>query len=184
MSEKQSKLAFIEGPQGVGKTTAAEFAKTLGFRPIRGIPTREKLIVNTEIQNWTDSLRILDELAKEIIPIVTDRSLWSLVAFNMRKKPYTSDLIYNLGSNLLKRRVNGINHKVIIILSSADICLTRADPNNPISITDINEANQEIQTYLKLLERLKEDGFDVYEVCNSGITKKQFLEHIEDILMT
>ena len=182
MIERQTSIAFIEGPQGAGKTTATKYAETLGFRTARGIPTGNRLIANTEAENWAESLSILNCLISDRIPTVTDRSLWSLIVFNMRRKPDSAELVYKLGSSLIRRRLNGTNNKTLIILSPAATCISRANPNSPVSITDLNEENEEVKTYANLLERLKTDGFNTLSISNTGITKKEFLEQVKEAL--
>lgn len=182
MIENKVNLAFMEGPQGVGKTVATEFAATLGYKPVRGIPNGESLIKNTTSQNWYESLEILEKMANEGIPYVSDRSFWSLVVFNMRKQPENAESFYSLGSNMFRRRINGIDHKVIVILASPHECISRANPDSPVAITDINESEREIKAYHELLGRLKDDGFKAFPIYNEGISKQEFLKQIEALL--
>jgi hypothetical protein len=182
MVENRVNLAFMEGPQGVGKTLATEFASTLGYKPTRGIPRGERLIKNSTSQNWCQSLTILEQLVNEGVPYVSDRSFWSLVVFKMRKRPEMADSFYSVGSKMFRRRINDIDHKVIIILSTPETCVSRADSNSPVAITNLSESEQEIKAYNELLGRLKDDGFRACSIYNEGISKSEFLKQIEYLL--
>jgi len=182
MTENLVRMAFMEGPQGAGKTSATEFATSLGYKPVRGIPTGEKLIKNTTSQNWHQSLAILEELANRGEAFVSDRSFWSLVVFKMRKRPELADSFYELGSQMFKGRINGIDHKVIVILAEPQTCISRANPDSPVAITDIAESENEIKTYKELMARLKDDGFKAFSIYNEGISKDEFFGHITSLL--
>lgn len=182
MIENLVKMAFMEGPQGAGKTSATEFASTLGYRSVRGIPTGERLVKNTTSQNWLQSLAILEELANKGEPFVSDRSFWSLVVFKMRKRPELADSFYELGSQMFKGRIDGVDHKVIVIFAEPQTCISRANPNSPVAITDIAESESEIKAYKELVIRLKDDGFKTFSVYNDGISKKEFFSHITSLL--
>lgn len=182
MSEFETKLAFMEGPQGAGKTSATEYATTLGFRPVRGIPTGEKLIKNTTSENWCQSLAILEQIANDGIPSVSDRSFWSLVVYKMRKKPEMAESFYTTGSRMFRQRIDGVDHKVVVILASAETCIARANQNSPVAITDLSESRKEIKAYENLLERLKDDGFKACSIVNEGKSKAKFEKEIELLL--
>lgn len=182
MVENKVNLAFMEGPQGAGKTLATEFATKLGYKSVRGIPSGEKLIKNTTSQNWYESLEILERLANEGVSYVSDRSFWSLVVFNMRKQPNLAESYYALGSKMFRKRIDGIDHKVIVIVSTPETCISRANPDSPVAITKIDESAQEIKAYNELLIRLRGDGFNAVPIHNVGISKEEFLKQIEVLL--
>lgn len=182
MIENLIKIAFMEGPQGAGKTSATEFASTLGYKPVRGIPTGEKLVKNTTSQNWHQSLAILEDLANTGESFVSDRSFWSLVVFKMRKRPDLADAYYERGSQMFKGRIDGVDHKVIVIFAEPQTCIARANPNSPVAITDIAESESEIKAYKELMVRLKDDGFKAFSVYNEGISREQFFGHISSLL--
>lgn len=182
MTEKLVNMAFIEGPQGAGKTTATEFASTLGYKPVRGIPTGERLIRNTTSKNWHQSLAILEELANRGEPFVSDRSFWSLVVFKMRKRPESADSFYELGSQMFRKRINGIDHKIVVVFANPQTCISRANPDSPVAITNITESEGEIKAYEELLVRLKGDGFKAFSINNEGISKEEFLTQVGSLL--
>lgn len=182
MIENLVKMAFMEGPQGVGKTSATKFASTLGYKPVRGIPTGERLIKNTTSQNWHQSLAILEELTNKGEPFVLDRSFWSLVVFKMRKRPDLADAYYERGSQMFRGRINGIDHKIIVILAEPQTCIARANPDSPVAITDITESGNEIKAYKELMIRLKDDGFKAFSIYNEGISKEEFFKNIASLL--
>ncbi len=183
MIETKLNLIFMEGPQGAGKTSATEFASTLGYTPVRGIPSGEKLIKNTTSQNWCQSLAILEKLTNSNIPYVSDRSFWSLVVFKMRKQPNLADEFYSTGSGMFRRRINDIDHKVVIILATPETCVSRANPDSPVAITNLSESEQEIKAYNELLIRLRSDGFKAHSIYNDGISKSEFMEQIKNLLV-
>jgi hypothetical protein len=182
MIENTARIAFMEGPQGAGKTSATEFASTLGYKPVRGIPTGERLIKNTTSQNWHQSLAILENLTNKGESFVSDRSFWSLVVFKMRKRPDLADLYYERGSQMFKGRINGIDYKVIVILAEPQTCISRANPDSPVAITNIAESENEIKAYSELITRLKDDGFKAFSIYNEGISKEEFFGHISSLL--
>lgn len=182
MIENLTRMAFIEGPQGAGKTSATEFASTLGYNPARGIPTGENLVRNSTSQNWHQSLKILEKLVNKNEPVVSDRSFWSLVVFKMRKRPELADSFYELGSQMFRKRINGIDHKVIVILAEPQTCISRANPNSPVAITNISESENEIKAYNELLVRLKDDNFEVFSIYNEGISREEFFRNIGSLL--
>ena len=182
MIENLVKAAFIEGPQGVGKTSASEYAATLGYRLVRGIPTGEKLIRNTTSQNWYQSLTLLEDLVNKGNPFVSDRSFWSLVVFKMRKRPELADLFYERGSQMFRKRIGGIDHKVIIIFARPEICMSRANRHSPVAITNVAESESEIKAYHELLVRLKDDGFKAFSIYNDGISQAEFQKNIASLL--
>lgn len=182
MAEFESKIVFMEGPQGAGKTTATRYVSTLGYEPVRGIPTGERLVKNTTSQNWCQSLGILEDLVNHNKPYVSDRSFWSLVVFKMRKKPEMADSFYETGSRMFRRRINGTDHKVIIITAEPETCVARADQKSIVAITDTLESKKEIEAYHDLLKRLKEDGFKAFSIYNNGISEDNFKEEIRRLL--
>lgn len=176
------RLRQLEGPQGVGKTTASMHAEAIGFKYQRGIPTGDRLVANTEAQNWKESLEIMEAIVASREDTATDRSLWSLVAYSMRNKPQSADFFYETGSKLFRKRLDGADYRIIIVYSAADICLQRANPDSPVSIKSVEEANSEIEAYSELLERLGADGYEVYSICNTGISREEFLSQVRELL--
>lgn len=182
MIENLTRMAFMEGPQGAGKTIATLHASTLGYKTVRGIPSGENLIKNTTTQIWQESLFLLEDLVNSGESFVSDRSFWSLVVFKMRKQPGQADSLYELGSGMFRKRIDGIDHKVIIIFASPETCVSRANPESPVAITDILESENEINAYKDLLARLKDDGFKTFSLFNDGISKTEFLAQIGSLL--
>jgi len=182
MKELQPQMVFIEGPQGVGKSTAAEFLESLGYKLVRGIPTGERLTKNTVSQNWTESVSILDEAVRQKQPTVMDRSVWSLVVFNMRKRPECSDLVYHIGSSMFQRGIGRVSYNVITIFATPEECLRRANSDSPVSITNIDETKSEIDAYMKFLKQMKADNFEAIGVENIGISKEEFLSRVRSLV--
>lgn len=182
MVENLLRMAFMEGPQGAGKTIATLHASTLGYRAVRGIPSGENLIKNTDTQNWQESLSFLEGLVNKGEPFVSDRSFWSLIVYKMRKRPEQAESAYELGSSIFRKRINGIDHKVIIIFASPETCVSRANLKSPVAITDVLESENEIKAYKGLLARLTDDGFKTFSILNDGMSKAEFLTQIESLL--
>lgn len=183
MLENATKLAFMEGPQGVGKTSAVQHAATIGYRPVRGIPIGEKLVTNSTAQIWKESLDILDLLARQGEHFVSDRSFWSLVVYKMRKRPEFADSFYERGSHVFKDKLDGVDHKVIVIFAEPQTCLLRANPDSPVAITDLKESEDEAKAYKDLLLRLKDDGFKAVTIYNEGISRDKFRSELESHLI-
>lgn len=154
----------------------------MGYEPVRGIPTGEKLVKNTTSQNWCQSLGLLETLVNTNGSYVSDRSFWSLVVFKMRKKPEFADSFYKAGSRMFRRRVNGTDHKIVVITAEAETCVARGDQKSIVAITDTNESRKEIEAYHDLLKRLKQDGFKAYSIYNNGISAEQFEEELNKLL--
>lgn len=183
MKEGQPCLAFMEGPQGVGKSLAAEHVSSLGFKLTRGIPTGIKLTTNTNYQNWQESLKILEQIVEDKVPYVSDRSFWSLVVYNMRKNPKDANILYNLGSKMFYKRINGTKYNIILLSASPEDCMDRADSNSPVAIKSLKEAEKEAAAYQEILQRLKADGFNVTTLKNEGISQEEFLKQIEKLFV-
>lgn len=179
---KNFKIVFIEGPQGSGKTTIASYVEKLGYRLARGIPVSDRLIANSEKQNWEESLVMLKMLLCEENPLVMDRSIWSLAAFTMRKKPEHASLVYKIAKNMFCRRVHGINYKVLILMSSAQECISRSNPASLLSIKSIKESEEEIYIYQRLFEKLKNDGIEICSIDNQNIPIEEFFERVVVVL--
>lgn len=181
MVERQIKLVMFEGPQGSGKTTASLFLSENGYKNSRGIPLGEQLVLNCESENWRQSLKFLQETVESDDNFTMDRSIWSLVVFNMRKKPDNGQLIYNLGKSLFQRRIGNTNYRIAILVSRAEECLGREEKNSIVAIRDIEEAQEEVDAYDTLAHCLEKDGLKVARINNSGISKEEFLASLEQL---
>lgn len=178
MANKEIEIAFFEGPQGAGKTSATAFAERLGYTKYRGIPSGPNLINNTTSQNWQECLAVFENLPNTSSRFAFDRSIWSLVCYSMRNRPEYAEYYYKLGKNMLTRRVGIDEHRLIMITAEAATCLTRANPASPVAILDLASSKREIETYNKLLGWLKRDGFNVYLVVNQDLSQEQFEDKI------
>lgn len=177
MSEIQRgpNIVIFEGAQGSGKTSATQCFSENGYKKVRGIPTGPELLQNSEAQNWRQSCLILTKVAENGDFHALDRSLVSLIAFNMRKRPKEEDLIYNLGVSMFRRSVNGKSYCVVAINAKADECLTREDKASVVAIGSLEEAQREVETYSRLVEKLRTDGLNIISVDNTGVSKEEFL---------
>jgi thymidylate kinase len=187
MKERNSRVFIIEGVQGSGKTTAVEHLSEIGCKSFRGIPSGQELVVNREAENWKQSIAIL-ELAtnsSDGSTSVMDRSIWSLVAYNIRKKPHYSSLIYELGKKMFERRMSkGISCTIVFLEIDPEISLCREDSCSVHSLRSVKDVSEEVRVYQWLMENLEKDGFNVIRIKNSNISKEEFLDLVEQTVNT
>lgn len=176
------KIVFVEGPQGSGKTTAASYIESFGYRLIRGIPTSNFLIENSERKNWEESLAILNKHMQDEKPFVMDRSIWSLAVFMMRKRREYSNLVYRVAKNMFYRRMMGTQYKVLVLLSPAHECIKRANPDSLLSLKNIRDVEDEIFAYQRLIDQLNYDGIEVCAIYNQNISLSDFFNRIARLL--
>jgi thymidylate kinase len=182
MKERNNRVLIIEGTQGSGKTTAAGHLATLGCKSFRGIPTGEELASNCEAQNWKQSNAIFEMAANDSdgSTAVLDRSVWSLVAYNIRKRPEHRSLIYELGKSMFKRRFcDETNCTLIFLETDPETSFCREDGHTIHSHRSLGEVSQEAQVYQWLVQNLEQDGFNVVRIPNNDISKEEFLNLVE-----
>ncbi|MGI6278578.1 MAG: hypothetical protein ACOYJ8_02100 [Patescibacteria group bacterium] len=187
MKERNSRVFIIEGVQGSGKTTAAEHLSEMGYKSFRGIPPAQELVVNREAENWRQSIDVL-ELAtngSDGSTSAMDRSIWSLVAYNIRKKPHHSSLIYELGKKIFERRMGkGICCTIVFLEIDPEISFYREGGHCVHSPRSIEDVSEEVRAYQWLMENLERDGFNVIRIKNSDISKEEFLSLVEQTVNT
>ena len=183
MSEQLSKLVIFEGVQGSGKTTAAGRLAVRGYVTLRGIPSGEDLAANKEWQNWRQSQAILEVVTSESGSMIAlDRSIWSLVAYNIRKNPEHCHLLYKLGRNRFKKSLpEGTNCTLVILDSSPETVFAREEDRGDHFYLTPEDAMDEAKIYDWLVQRLEGDGFDVVRVCNDGISIDEFYDRVEQM---
>ncbi|MHA1466377.1 MAG: hypothetical protein ACTSQ2_14905 [Candidatus Heimdallarchaeaceae archaeon] len=182
MKERNNRVLIIEGTQGSGKTTAAGHLTTLGCKPFRGIPTGEELASNCEAQNWKQSNAIFEMAINDSdgSTTVLDRSVWSLVAYNIGKHPKHRCLIYELGKSMFKRRFcNETNCILIFLETDPEISFSREGGHTIHSYRSVEEVSQEAEVYQWLVQNLEQDGFNVVRIPNNDISKEEFLGLVE-----
>lgn len=174
MSLSKGEVVIFEGPQGSGKTTCTDFFESRGYVKVRGIPEGEELIRNSNLQNWDRTTSILkDHLDYSGGRIVMDRSILSLIAFQMRKRPTDSKFFYDLGRNNLCRTLSGINYRVVFLAGDPSQQYERnmAD-TTPAALKSFTEYLEEGDTYDLLFQRLYGDNFNVKKLVNKGTLKE------------
>lgn len=182
MKERNNRVLIIEGTQGSGKTTAVGHLATLKCEPLRGIPTGEELASNCEAQNWKQSNAIFEMAMNDSNRsiVVLDRSVWSLVAYNIRKNPEYRCLIYELGKSMFKRRFcNETNCTLIFLETDPETSFSREDGHTIYSYRSLEEVSQETEVYQWLVQNLKQDGFNIVRIPNNDISKEKFLSLVE-----
>lgn len=187
MTETNRRVVIVEGMQGSGKTTAIGHLSQIGCKPFRGIPSGQELADNREVENWRQSMGIL-ELAFSSADgsiAVMDRSIWSLVAYNIRMKPDHRTLIYKLGKQMFEKRLKEKSGCTIVFLEvDPNVSFAREDGQGIHSHRTIAEATKEAQVYRWLMESMERDGFNVIRIPNNDITLDEFRGLIEDVVRT
>lgn len=146
---------ILEGSQGAGKTTAATYlAQILEANLQRGIPQSELLKINSEPQNWQESYAVLVQDQAEGITIF-DRSLVSLIAYNMRTRPNYRELVYRLGASFLQRAVASTPHCFVFLEATPEECLMRQNMNTVCALGNLDVIKEEIRIYSEIAERLR-----------------------------
>ena len=186
--EKNSRIYIVEGVQGSGKTTATGYlSQKNGCRSFRGIPSGQELTNNCEAENWRQSMNIF-ELALNSsngITTIMDRSIWSLVAYNIGKKPDCHLLIYGLGKRMFDRRLmkEEFGCTIVFLEVNPSLSFQREDNSGFHSRGSIEEVIVETQVYSWLMEKLERDGYDVIRVKNNDVSKREFLGLVEQAIM-
>jgi len=174
---ERKKIILVEGPQGSGKTTAVNHLSELGYIPIRGIPDGDELSTNREVENWKRCCGIYEDCLSSTNgkTVAMDRSIWSLVAYNIRKKPEQRELIYRLGRNIFQRRLTGFTSPTLLFLEAdPETCYGREDHKGRHSLLSPEQSCQEVEVYGWLAGQLERDGFVVRRLVNSGISQAHF----------
>lgn len=187
MKERNSQVFIIEGMQGSGKTTAAEHLSQIGCKSFRGIPSKRELVDNREVENWRQSIGIFELATNSSDGSITvlDRSIWSLVAYNIRMKPNHRSLIYELGKRMFERRLCEEPDCTIIFLEvDPKVSFCREDGHSIHSHRSVEKAAEEEQVYQWLMENLERDGLNVIRIVNSGISREKFLGLVEQAVNT
>jgi hypothetical protein len=187
MRERNNRVIIVEGVQGSGKTTASEHLAQIGCVSFRGIPSGEELTANSEGENWRQSMVIFERAieASEGLGSVMDRSIWSLVAYNIGRKPAHRSLIYNLGKKMFERRLDGkINCAVVFLEVNPEISFYREDGRGVHSHRLVEDVYKESQVYQWLMENLERDGFNVIHIKNNDIPREEFLDLVERVAVT
>ncbi|MBP8591241.1 hypothetical protein KBI33_02085 [Candidatus Shapirobacteria bacterium] len=182
MKERRSQVLIIEGAQGSGKTTAAEHLSKIGCKLVGGIPSGQELVVNREVENWKQSIDILELVinSSDGSISVMDRSIWSLVAYNIRKKPDHRSLIYDLGKNMFERIMGGkTDYRIVFLESDPETSFSREYGRGTHFHRSVEEVSEEIQIYQWLMGKLERDGFNVVRIRNNGISTEEFLSLVE-----
>lgn len=185
MKERSSQVFIIEGTQGSGKTTATEHLSRIGCRTFRGIPVGQELIDNREVENWQQSMNIFELAVNNPSGsiAVMDRSIWSLVVYNIRMKPGCRSLIYGLGKRMFERRLSEKSNCAIVFLETdPQISFDREDEGGIHSHKSIEEIAEEAEVYQWLMENLERDGFNVIRISNNDIPKEEFLDLVGQTL--
>jgi len=187
MKERNSQVFIIEGVQDSGKTTATEHLSQIGCKSFRGIPSGQELAANREVENWRQSIAIFELATKssdESIAVM-DRSIWSLVAYNIRKRPNYRSLIYKLGKKMFERRLcKGIDCAIVFLEIDPEISFSRKDGHGIHSHQSLEEAAEETQVYQWLMENLERDGFNIIRINNNDIPREEFLNLVEQTINT
>lgn len=187
MIEKNRRVIIVEGMQGSGKTTAIGHLSQIGCKPFRGIPSGQELIDNREVENWRQSMGIFELTINgtDGSIAVMDRSIWSLVAYNIRMKPNHRSLIYNLGKQMFEKSLGKKSDCTIVFLEiDPNVSFRREDGQGIHFHRSIAEATKEAQVYLWLMESMEKDGFNIIRIPNNDITIKEFLGLVEDVVNT
>lgn len=182
MKPERSRLLFFEGAQGAGKTSAVKTLGESGAKCSRGIPQGEVLSKNSESENWLESLKNIIHCRDEGGLFVIDRSIWSLVAYNMRKKPEQAELIFRLGSSFFSRYINEEEYLIVIIDVDTDISIKRENKDGLKSRKNTSEAVAEIKTYRDLATRLTNEGFKVLVLNNNEDNLDLFAQKLRSLL--
>lgn len=184
MKQERSRLIFLEGAQGAGKTLAVGKLGEAGLKTVRGIPDGEKLSTNSETDNWIESLSIISRCLDEGGMFAIDRSFWSLVVYNMRKKPEAADLIYRLGSSLFSRCTDSKSYLLVIVDVEPKVSLEREDKEGLMARDGMTEAISEVDSYRDLAKRLINDGYNVVVIENSNLEEADFEKALRLLLST
>lgn len=163
------RIVLFEGPQGSGKTSAANYLKNHGYQINRGIPPAEFLVKNSPIKNWLESILLLEDVINNNRYSVFDRSLWSLVAFHMQRNKNWAHLFFNLGVDYFTTTLVTTSTQLVFLDSSAENCMERnRDDKTLVSLSSLEEYKRECDTYNQLKDRLTNRGVKVNTIENNG----------------
>lgn len=95
------------------------------------------------------------------------------------RNPLAAELIYRIGSAIFQRCTAGVDYCLIFLNCTPQDTLSREDQTSIVAIGSLENALKEINTYNQLMQRLKNDGFAIHLINNSGITKDGFFGEIE-----
>lgn len=179
MVERKTGTVVVEGPQGVGKTSlVAEASRHLPeIKAARGIPNNAYLSSHRELEIWQETLRIFNDSQIDCDYRVFDRSILSLVAYNLRKHPRAETLIFSLGLSYLNR-MHQMTHSILLLLIDAEVekCLERQPATkDSFKICSPVEIEAEAKAYQRLAGWLVDEGFMV-ERLENNTSWGEFLE--------
>lgn len=177
MIERKAGAVLIEGPQGTGKTSlTAEVPRHFpNIKTARGIPDNSYLINHREAEIWRETLKIFNEGQDDCR--VFDRSILSLVAYNLRKYPQAETLIFGLGLSYLNR-IHQATPNILLLFIDAEVekCLERQPvTRSGFKIHSPVEMKAEVEIYQRLANWLIGEGFMVERLQNNA-SWEQFLE--------
>jgi len=184
LKESQPGLVVLEGPQGSGKTMVSNYLAEKNYNRLRGIPKTKELKSNTGVVSWLQAIQILsDGLDDYNQPCVLDRSIWSLVVFNMRMNPERADEYYEIGSRLFKRRTQNNKYCLVIFEESLSSGLARIDLVKSLSINSAQDLDEEINLYRRLAVNLASDGFNVIGIDNDKTSKEELIQIVDRLFV-
>lgn len=167
---------FIEGPQGSGKSLLAEhISKSIGCELTRGIPTGEELKSLSNKEIWIATKEIANLPGSRVY----DRSLLSLISYNIKKKPKFEDFLYSLGSRQIIQISNKNMALWVFIESDVNTCWER-QLEGVHSIDSFKSMEEEVSVYGSLYSKLEKSGnnLNLIKVRNGkDVEVIEFLEH-------
>lgn len=171
-------ILFVEGPQGVGKTSVCDaLIKTIpNAVAFRGIPESRFLNNATEEQIWQETERISLAIADSTSPCIIDRSVLSLAAYRMRRYPQRAQEYLQRGMEIFCGIAQkNPNIEVLILNTTPETCLSRKEMGFAIDGGGLSEMMQEFIVYGSISKALIENGIKCITMQNEKPTDIQDL---------